>query len=44
VAGATIYAIMRDGVVVVTDNPDTTYSDTGLDPSTTYTYRVKGRP
>jgi hypothetical protein len=40
VAGASSYLVERDGVVVAT-NPDTTYSDTGLTPSTTYVYRVK---
>lgn len=40
VGGASGYLVERDGVVVAT-NPDTTYSDTGLTPATTYVYRVK---
>lgn len=40
-SGATGYDIERDGVVIVTDHATTSYADTGLTPSTTYTYRVR---
>lgn len=39
---ATAYDIERDGVVIATDVATTSYSDTGLDGSTEYTYRVRG--
>ena len=38
---ATGYDIERDSVVIATDHATTTYNDTGLNPSTTYTYRVR---
>lgn len=41
VTGASGYDIERDGVVIATDVADTIYSDTGLNPSTTYTYRAR---
>lgn len=40
-SGAVGYDIERNGVVIVTNHTLTTYSDTGLTPSTTYTYRVR---
>lgn len=43
VNSATGYDIERGGVVIVTDHPTTSYSDTGLAPSTTYSYRVRAR-
>jgi hypothetical protein len=42
VSGATSYDIERDDVVIVTGHGTTSYSDTGLTPSTLYTYRVRG--
>jgi len=39
--GATGYDLERNGVVIATNRPGTTYSDTGLDPGTEYTYRVR---
>lgn len=44
VAGATKYMIERDGVVIQSAHPTNDYSDNGLNPSTTYVYRVKGMP
>jgi hypothetical protein len=41
VAGASGYDIDRNGVVIATDVVGTTYSDTGLNPGTTYTYRAR---
>jgi hypothetical protein len=43
VGGATGYDIDRDAAVIVTNQSATTYSDTGLTPSTLYTYRVRSR-
>ncbi len=40
VSGAASYEILRDGVVVGTDN-DTWYTDLGLTPGTTYSYQVR---
>ncbi len=40
-AGATGYDVERNGTVIVTGQTGTTYSDTGLTPATTYTYRVR---
>lgn len=40
--GAGGYDIERDGVLIVHDHQSTSYSDTGLDPSTEYDYRVRG--
>lgn len=42
VSGAATYSVMRDGVVVETGIDTNSWSDTGLDPSTNYHYRVKG--
>jgi hypothetical protein len=39
--GATGYDIERDGVVIATDVVGTSYSDTGLNPTTTYSYRIR---
>jgi hypothetical protein len=39
--GAIGYDIERDTLVIVSDHPTNSYSDTGLDPSTLYTYRVR---
>ncbi len=39
--GVAPFDIERDGVVIVTDHPTASYSDTGLAGSTTYTYRVR---
>lgn len=39
-AGATGYQVERNGVIVATPVPDA-FADTGLAPSTTYTYRVR---
>lgn len=41
VFGATGYDLERDGVIIVTDHPTTSYSDTGLTPETEYAYRVR---
>lgn len=41
VAGASSYDIERDSVVVVQNHPGSQYDDTGLDPVTEYTYRVR---
>lgn len=41
--GATGYDIERDGAVIVFNHAATSYSDTGLTESTTYTYRVRSR-
>lgn len=38
------YDIERDGVVIVEGHGSTSYSDTGLSPSTQYDYRVRGVP
>lgn len=38
---ATGYDIERGGVVIVSDHPTNSYSDTGLSPSTEYSYRVR---
>ena len=35
------YDIERGGVIIAEGHPATTYSDTGLDPVTLYTYRVR---
>jgi hypothetical protein len=43
VSGATGYDIERNGVVTVTNHSTNSYSDTGLSPSTLYTYRVRAR-
>ncbi|MFN2638157.1 MAG: fibronectin type III domain-containing protein, partial [Gemmatimonadaceae bacterium] len=43
VSGATSYDIERNGSVVVSKTTGTTYSDTGLTPDTTYTYRIRSR-
>lgn len=40
---ATGYDIERDTVTIVTDHQSTSYSDTGLDPWTSYDYRVRAR-
>lgn len=40
VSGAASYEIVRDGVVVGTDN-DNWYTDLGLEPGTTYAYQVR---
>jgi hypothetical protein len=37
------YEIERDGVTVATEVAGSPYDDTGLDPATEYTYRVRGR-
>jgi hypothetical protein len=42
VSGATGYDIERNGSIIVWNHPTTSYSDTGLDPSTQYTHRVRG--
>jgi len=47
VTGATGYAIMRNGLVIEANytgshTVGSPYQDTGLDPETQYTYRVKG--
>lgn len=42
VSGATGYEIERNSAVVATGVAGTTYTDTGLAPSTPYTYRVRG--
>jgi chitinase len=39
--GASGYDIERNGAVVASDVVGTSYSDTGLSPSTTYTYRAR---
>ena len=44
VSGAGGYDIERDGAVFEFDHPDTAYEDTGLDPDTTYRYRVRAVP
>jgi hypothetical protein len=36
-----VYDIERNGVVFLEDYTYTAYSDTGLNPATTYTYRVR---
>ena len=36
-----VFDIERDGVVIESDYATTTYSDTGLTPNTSYTYRVR---
>ena len=41
VPGASGYDVERDGIVIATDVMPTTYQDTGLTPSTSYTYRVR---
>lgn len=41
VTGAIGYDIERDGVVIASDVAGTSYSDTGLAPTTTYTYRAR---
>jgi hypothetical protein len=41
VAVATAYEIERDGVVIVSDHPTTSYSDTGLSAATEYDYQVR---
>lgn len=41
VTGASGYDVERDSAVIATDVADTTFQDTGLDPSTEYTYRVR---
>jgi len=40
-AGASGYDIERDGVIIVSDHPTSSYSDTGRTPSTEYDYRVR---
>jgi len=39
--GAVGYDIERDSVIIVIDHPTNSYTDTGLDPATEYTYRVR---
>jgi hypothetical protein len=39
--GAVGYDIERDSVIIVIDHPTNSYTDTGLDPSTEYAYRVR---
>jgi hypothetical protein len=39
---ATAYDIERDGVVITVDHPSNAALDAGLEPSTEYTYRVRG--
>jgi len=41
VFGATGYDIERDGTIIVFDHPTSDYSDTGLAPATTFTYRAR---
>jgi hypothetical protein len=41
VEDASGYDVERDGTVIAYDLSDTSYSDTGLTPSTSYTYRVR---
>ena len=41
VPSATGYDVERNGVVIATDVADTSYQDTGLASSTSYTYRVR---
>lgn len=41
VDGADGYDIERDGSIIVSSHPAITYDDTGLDPVTLYTYRVR---
>lgn len=41
IAGASGYDIERDGVVIAMDVVGTTYSDTGLTPSSTHSYRAR---
>jgi hypothetical protein len=41
ILAASGYDIERDGLVVASDHPTASYSDTGLDPDTLYTYRVR---
>lgn len=41
VSGASGYDIERNGAVIVFDHPTNSYSNTGLSPATTYTYRVR---
>jgi len=42
-SGATGYDIERDSVVIVTNHPTTSYTDMGLDPGTSYDYRVRAK-
>lgn len=41
VSGVSGYDVERDGQVILVDHASTSYSDTGLDPSTEYAYRVR---
>lgn len=41
VVGDVTYQVERDGVIIASDLEDNSYSDTGLDENTTYTYRVR---
>lgn len=43
VSGATGYDLERNGSQILTNHSTTSYSNTGLTPSTTYTYRVRAR-
>lgn len=44
VEGASVYDVERDGVTLHPPVSGTFYSDTGLEPARTYTYRVRARP
>ena len=41
VVDASGYDLRRDGTIILFDHLTTTFSDTGLDPSTLYEYEVR---
>lgn len=43
VSGVTLYVVERDGVIIADDVATNSYSDTGLTPSTEYSYYVMSR-
>jgi len=43
-AGIIRWDIERNGVIIAVDWPQTTYTDLGLTPQTTYRYRVRPKP